>query len=383
MDITTAHWLVSDEAVELLDAATAEADPSSLASATLLRAKTSPERAAAVLSQVALRRAAASKFGVDAAGMFFTSEGLEQATRAAVAARRAERFVALGATAVLDLGCGIGADARAFRQVGLQVAAIEKDPVTAVFAEANAGCQVAVGDIVDLFDPATSTPVFCDPSRRTPRGRSWRVEDFSPPWGFVTSLLDARRISCVKLGPGLPASLIPDGVEAEWVSDSGQLVECALWAASRGVTPGRRRAVVGGVELSRDTPASEVEVGELGAFVYEPDGAIARAGLIGEVAATIGATRIHRDVSYLSAAAHTPTPFATAFEVLGVLPWSLKTLRAWVRAEGIGTLEIKKRGLQVDPAAFRRQLRLAGPASATIIGTPTPKGAIAIIARRV
>ena len=70
-------------------------------------------------------------------------------------------------------------------------------------------------------------------------------------------------------------------------------------------------------------------------------------------------------------------------EVLDVLPWSLKTLRAWVRAEGIGTLEIKKRGLQVDPAAFRRQLRLAGPASATIIGTPTPKGAIAIIARRV
>ena len=36
-----------------------------------------------------------------------------------------------------------------------------------------------------------------------------------------------------------------------------------------------------------------------------------------------------------------------------------------------------------DPAAFRRQLRLVGPASATIIGTPTPKGAIAIIARRV
>lgn len=379
----TARWLVSDAAKELLATAASETDPSSLAAAERMRGMVSPERAAAVLSQEVLRRRARGKFGAGAARLFFTPEGLEQATRAPVAARRASRFVALGASGVADLGCGIGADALALRAAGLAVTGVERDPVTAVFARANSGIHVLVGDAAELFDHASPDGVFCDPSRRTSRGRTWRVEDFSPPWEFVTGLLDARQIACVKLGPGLPTALIPDNVEAEWVSDSGQLVECALWSAPAGVTPGRRRAVVDGAELWRDETLPDAEVGGPGAFVYEPDGAITRAGLLGELARMIRGARIHPGVSYLTASAHTPTAFATAFEVLEVMPWSERVLRQWVRAQGVGTLEIKKRGLQVDPAALRRRLRPAGPASATIIGTPTPRGAVAIVARRV
>jgi SAM-dependent methyltransferase len=385
----TARWLTSDEASEILRLAALEPDPASLAAADRLRRLTTPERAAAALSQVALRRRAVTKFGDAAAGMFFTPAGLEQATRPAVSRRRAVRFLELGVTSVVDVGCGIGADAASMRAAGsmgatgLDVSGIEIDPVTAVFARANAGCEVVVGDAEELFDWTDARAVFCDPARRTSRGRTWRVSDFSPSWDFVTRLLDSTRVACVKLGPGLPTSLIPDAVEAEWVSDAGQLVECALWAAPSGVVPNRRRAVVDGAELFRDGPAEPVGVGELCAFVYEPDGAVAAAGLIGELASTIGGVRVHREVSYLTAPTFVATPFATAFEVLEVMPWSEKTLRAWVCDNRIGTLEIKKRGLQVDPAALRRRLRPAGPASATIIGTPTPRGAVAIVARRV
>ncbi len=382
MNVETARWLTSDEASEILKLAATEHDPSSLAAAQRMRKLTSPERAAAVLSQVGLRAQAATKFGEAASDMFFTRDGLEQATRPAVSRRRAERFRALGATSVFDIGCGVGADSLAFRDAGLAVSAVEIDPVTAVFAGANIGSEVMVGDAEALFDWTDERAVFCDPARRTARGRTWRVSDFSPSWGFVTRLLDASRVACVKLGPGLPTSLIPGGVEAEWVSDAGQLVECALWAAPDALVPGRRRAVVDGHEMSRDGASKVPEVGALDAFVYEPDGAIAAAGLIGELAGRIGGVRVHPEVSYLTSARHIPTPFATAFEVLEVMPWSEKVLRAWVRANGIGTLEIKKRGLHVDPAALRRRLRPVGPGSATIIGTPTPRGAIAIVARR-
>ena len=60
-----------------------------------------------------------------------------------------------------------------------------------------------------------------------------------------------------------------------------------------------------------------------------------------------------------------------------------KALRHWVRQEQIGVLEIKKRGVDVDPAELRRRLRLAGPNSATMVISRTPGGAIAAIVERV
>ena len=76
-------------------------------------------------------------------------------------------------------------------------------------------------------------------------------------------------------------------------------------------------------------------------------------------------------------------PFAAAFEVRQRLPFHLKALRHWVRQEQIGVLEIKKRGVDVDPAELRRRLRLAGPNSATMTISRTPGGAIAAIVERV
>lgn len=139
MDESLARWLIGAEGAEALAAAAAWPDPSSLAAAQALRRRWTPDQAAAATRQVALRRRAAAKFGERAGGIFFTSEGLEQATRATVARWRADRMVAAGARRVVDLGCGIGADALAFADAGLEVVAVELDPATAVLAQANLG----------------------------------------------------------------------------------------------------------------------------------------------------------------------------------------------------------------------------------------------------
>jgi hypothetical protein len=70
------------------------------------------------------------------------------------------------------------------------------------------------------------------------------------------------------------------------------------------------------------------------------------------------------------------------FEVQDVLPFRLKTLKTYLRERGIGRLEIKKRGVEQDPAELRRQLDLAGPASATLLLARIDKRIIAIVARR-
>jgi THUMP domain-like len=65
------------------------------------------------------------------------------------------------------------------------------------------------------------------------------------------------------------------------------------------------------------------------------------------------------------------------------LPFHLNALRSWVHRDHIGALEIKKRGVDVDPADLRRRLRLVGPKSATIVISRTPNGAIAAVVERI
>jgi hypothetical protein len=110
---------------------------------------------------------------------------------------------------------------------------------------------------------------------------------------------------------------------------------------------------------------------------------VIRAGGVGQLGAELQAGLLDRQLAYLTADQLRPTPFATAFTVEDQLPYRPKALRSWVAAHGIGALEIKKRGVELDPARLRRQLRLAGPNQATMIISRTPQGAMAVIASRV
>lgn len=369
----------------MIAAAKAEPDPTSLGAATRLRERFTPELTAAAVEQVELRRRAMTKFGADAGCWFYTRTGLEQATRPAVARYRAELMRDAGITAVVDVGCGLGFDSLAMARAGLSVRAIEKDPVTAVFAAANlAGlAEVTEGDAVDLTDPAAPGPThFFDPARRSGTGRSWRVEDFSPSWEFVTTHL--TRGAWAKLGPGLPYHLIPDGCRAEWISHRGDLVEVLL-------RPGEGRAAVlldAAGAASADPvvipvrTADPVTVTEPRGWLAEPDPAIIRAEAVDTVAAAHGLTRLAPQIAYLTSDTPTAQPGLTWFRIIDDLPYKQKVLKAWVRDHGIGTLEIKKRGVDADPAALRRALRPKGSGATTLILTPTLAGTRALAAER-
>lgn len=380
MDPAVARRLVSDEGAAALTLAAEQQDPGSLAAAAALRKVIDPELAAAALGQVALRRRAATKFGEAAAGLFFTPDGLEQATRPDVARWRAARLAAAGVRRIVDLGCGIGADARAMVAAGLDVLAVERDEATAVLAEANlAGARVLRADAteVDLDGRA----VFCDPARRTGAGRTWQVADFSPPWEFVTGLLDRSEGACLKLGPGVPHRLLPERTRTDWISHHGDAVEASVWSPHL-ARPGRGAVLLPSGDRIEAT-ADSAPVGAIDAFLHEPDPAVLAAGALGSLAAMTGAWRVHPDIAYLSTADATPNRFWTSFRVLETFPWREKDLRQWVRDRAIGTLEIKKRGIEIDPAALRRRLKPKGPHRATIIITPTAGSAQVVVVERV
>ena len=371
---------------DALAAAMSEEDPESLAAASRMRAQFGPELAAAALTQATLRRQAKAKFGEAAVQMFFTRAGLEQATRPEVADHHASRFRLAGVRKVIDLGCGIGSDSMAFARAGLEVLAVDVDPETAAVAQAN---LAGVADVIctDANEVAEQlitarVGVFCDPARRNDHGRVWRVEDFEPRWPTVMQLFDGGRTAGVKLGPALPHSLIPEAVEAEWITHRGETVEVGLWSGP-GATPGRRSALIMPNARLIATTAPPLPVRDLGSYLYEPAGAVIRAGAIAELGAQLGAGLLDPQVAYLTGDQLCSTPFATAFEVRQRLPFHTKALRSWVREAQIGVLEIKKRGIEVDPAELRRRLRLAGSNSATIVISRTPRGAIAAVVQRI
>ena len=374
MDLDALRWLLTEPGRQLLaeaqEATRQQADPLRVQAA--LRRTASPEHVAAALTQVELRRRATEKFGDLAARMYFTPEGLEQSTRHRVAAHRAARVHAASASTLIDLGCGIGGDLVAFAGAGITCAGVDVDPVRVEVARANLEA-LGLGGAVTVADATTidTTPfdvAYADPARRSPRGRSFDVDDWTPPWSFVESLL--TRDSCVKVAPGIPHDLVPDGVEAEWVSDHREVKEAVLWSGRLATT--RRRATVlgdGGLATLTDEDDPGAPAGELADFLYEPDGAVIRAGLVTAVAAGVGGHLVDEHIAYVTSGDSFRTPFARGYRVLEELPFREKHLRAALHERRIGRLTIKKRGVSVVPDELRKRLALHGEDEATLVLT--------------
>lgn len=125
----------------------------------------------------------------------------------------------------------------------------------------------------------------------------------------------------------------------------------------------------GANELTAESDSPDVSTRALGEYLYEPDGAVIRARLIGALAERIGAGMLSRDIAYLTGDDLVATPFASAFRVRERLPAGEAQLKKALRERRIGMLEIKKRGIDVDPATLRTRLALKGPEAATLILT--------------
>lgn len=371
MDLATFGRLLSSDGQSLLaEIASRAGIDTDLALGTRLRRSHDVELVAAAVTQNHLRGKARSKFGADAARMYFTHDALEQSTRAVVSDHRAARLSSSGASAVVDLGCGIGGDLIAYARLGMRVRGVELDPVRAAIARANLAALGLSGTVT--CEDATTVAIasdecaFVDPARRDGKGRIFDPTNCVPPWDFVTSLLAGRGVA--KTMPGIDHRLIPADIEAEWISVDGNLVEACLWG--RAFASARRRATVlpiGATLTSDDDELSRIDAP--GAFLYEPDDAVIRAGLVTAVAAKVDGWLVDPKIAWVSSDANVPTPFARAFRVIDELPFREKPLKAALVARNIGTLTIKKRGVDVIPEALIRRLKLKGTVTATVVMT--------------
>ncbi|MGW3172282.1 class I SAM-dependent methyltransferase [Streptomyces sp. NPDC001153] len=366
--------LLTPEGRALLDEVRDTAPADELAVATRLRRDHPAELVSAALGQARLRQRAAAKFGAaDAGRMFFTPNGVEQSTRTSVATYRAQRLRGLGVTSVADLCCGIGGDAIAFARAGIRVLAVDRDPVTAAVARANAEA-LGLGELVEVreadvtrVDTGGYDAVFVDPARRGGRGRIFDPEAYSPPLSWAVEAARTAPRAALKVAPGIPHEAVPDDAEAEWISDGGDVKEAVVWF---GTEPGAVRAtLLPGPRTLLGEGLPDPEVRPVGRYLYEPDGAVIRAHLVAEVAQHLDGGLIDPTIAYVTADEPHPTPYASAYEITDHLPFNVKKLKALLREREVGTLTVKKRGSAVEPEELRRKVKPQGPNAATVFLT--------------
>lgn len=400
MDAAAVRWLTTPEGARALEVAArglSDATPLPTLVARLRGGELSldRDRAACALEGAQARTLLAPRHPLGAA-LYADRAGAEQAAAAAVAAHTAQRFA--GATLVADLGCGIGADTLALARHA-PVLAVDRDEARLAMTAANvrvaraAGPPPAVGGApgaplhpVDLVaaDLATWVPpravdaVWVDPARRDAAGRRHEPDRWSPPLGRALALATGPgvRRAGVKVAPALDLGLLPAGVEVECVSLDGSLRAVVAWLGAAVTAP--RRATVLPPAAERDPGAGPPEavslsgdgdgatgggaIGPPGGWLYDPDPAVVRAGLVQLLGRRLDARRIDARIAYLVSDHATATPFARRYRLLETMPFGERRLGDALAALGAPRVEVGRRGSPVDVNALERRLnaRLAG-----------------------
>ncbi len=383
--------MVSPDARTYLETA-ADTSKGALVKTTLkLRKELGPPRTHLVIAQAELRRRAGVKFR-NASEMFFTRQLLEQATDERVAAYKASRLPS--DMKVIDLCCGIGGDLMAFADRG-PVIAVDRDPIATILAEAN--CKINGLENVDFrVDDVSEQNLegfgawHLDPDRRSDGKRSIKLENHDPGPEVIEQFLAGNGSAAVKLAPA--ARLLEQWselAEVEWIGTRGECKQQVLWFNELARYPGRRAATIvlpgeAPPYTIYGVPVKKLPVAEkLGRYVYEPHAAVLASHLTGLLSDKYGLPCISPRIPYLTSDKLVSDPALACFEVEEVLPVDPKHMKSAIRKRRIGNLEVKKRGVRIDPEDVRKQINPRGDEAGTLIIVPVNKKVSALLTHRI
>jgi SAM-dependent methyltransferase len=340
--------------------------------------------ARAALETALLRIRARAKFQ-RADVTYFTREALEQATGETVSRYRAARFARF--PVVGDFCCGVGGDTLALA-AGRSVVAVDRDPLRLAMAEQNLAAYglhdrvtFLCGDLLTLALPDVPA-VFLDPDRRPGGRRRVAVREYEPALDALRARLPAGVALGVKVAPAASwEELAGYDVEAEFISVGGELKECVLWFGPLRTAARRATVLPGPHTLSAEAPAAPAEPGPPLAYLYDPDPAVVRAGLVTDLAVRLGARPLDAAIAYLTADVLTATPLARAYRIEEALPFQVKRLRLRLRALRVGRVTVLKRGSAVEPGELVRQLKLTGSEGRVVVLTRVQGRPFALVGR--
>lgn len=344
-----------------------------------------PELARAAL-EIAILRAEANKKFLFANKMYLTREAMQQASSYEVSSYRAKRFTPFGQ--LVDLGCSIGGDTITLAAIA-PTCGVDHDPLRLAMAQANM-IPVNLGEQTtflqaDLNDPLPFSPapwmaLFFDPGRRANHQRIHNVTDYKPSLDVIKGWISNFPALGVKISPGVDLSELEEyDAEIEFISLDGELKEAVLWFGPLKTT--LRRATL--LPVGHSLVAGEIRrlpISEPRGWIYEPDPAVLRAGLVTDLGSQLDAYQLDPDIAYLTTDHFLHTSFARAWQIEAWMPFNLKRLRDYLRKRKIGRVDVKKRGSPLVPEELIHELRLSGDGHKVIFLTHLEGRPIVVIA---
>lgn len=369
---------------------------------------------------------------------FLNEKGFMQASAEMVARWRAERIAAQrrGAT-IYDATCGIGADTCALALAGMRVVYGDLSQENLQFARANldANDVGALGVRTDATSGSVrSELILIDPDRRSGGERSMDPQSWSPDLASALRVASQHEGACLKLAPALSAELLqayedanlPEALprQREWLSHRGELAELCLWTGSLAgceVLAGCED-LAGGEDLAGcDSPADgdnktgiddlargeEIAVGDTmkrhatrldeggvqsiagfpmrvapldleraraARWIGDPDPALLRSGLLGNLAKEFGLAPLAGPIAYLGGDHEPRTPFLRVWKVLASTSLDPKKVRAMLNERDIGPIHVRKRGHGDSPQVLEKRLRGRGSRRGELLIARLEKG---------
>jgi len=342
-------------------------------------------RAALLLTELRLK--ARRKF-TRADQMWFDRTGLEQSTTELIARHKARRFETCPGP-IFDLCCGIGSDSIALASLKKEVVSVDQSAAACLRTTLNA----AVYGVGEFLRPqaaeATSLKlsgelVHIDPDRRAGKHRAFRLEDYAPSLEFLQQLTQRTLGGAIKLSPASNFGGKFGHNEIELISLEGECKEATVWyGALSGSLAMRATVLPSGFTLAGNPWEFRPHVGPLQRYLYDPDPAIVRSGLLDVLVQQQSVQRLDATEEYLTSELRVATPAMTGFEVLANLPNNDREIRKAIRSMELGELEIKSRHVPTNVEAMRKKMTLTGSGKAVLIIARLDGRTRALICKRI
>jgi len=330
----------------------------------------SPIRELITLSKI--RKRTASKIS-DAYKYLYSDKSSQQASSDSLCKYHGEKFRDF--SVIADLCCGAGMDLISIAPGKKQCYAVDKDEDTLLTAEYN--CNQAdlnnvsfVNSGAEFFDEDVQA-VFIDPDRRTGQRRSINVEGMSPDWESILKIINKYKNVAVKMSPAMDYRSLKIEVPHtfEFISANNELKEILLCTGTLAENGIRRKAVV----LPKNfilrsqflNSETQTQLSALKEFVFEPDTAIIRAGLVSDYAGMNRLFFLDEHIALLTTDERTEL-CGRCYSVIDNFNYSLKRLQKYIRENKIGSASIKTRGFSDTVENFRKKITFRGDNSCVI-----------------
>lgn len=389
-----AAWLV-ENANTLLYNETWPADVLELT--TLFRKQFSPARSHLLCELLELRHRAKAKF-IRANEMFFHRRGLEQATDERIANYKAARILGSSRAEtgrMADICCGVGGDAIALANNGKSLTIIDRDPAVALFAQANihlhsnSNVTTIVRDARDVHF-AEYTLWHIDPDRRADDQRRSDPQQCEPPLSEFLASPGLGPHGAIKLSPAADASeLLDQGAELEWIGHDRECQQQIAWLGELARFPGKRTATW--LDDTKESPTQIVEqddepigiVEQTPRYLYEPKASVLAARLDFSIASKFGLEQLTAQAAYFASDRLINSPLLSVFEIIDEMPFHRKALGQRLAALHAKVVEIKKRGVTIDPHALQKELRRAEGDAVVLLLYKRSEAVRVVVAKRI